>query len=140
MATDSFKLRRPWLKNRPWDVIVFLNEDLCRKGNAQHGKTSDGYEKTKVFWEAEFAKEMDIRDAIDVCLKCHRSAPFLNFNGNTFAAVARQFCQSAVEELDRAQQKAFISTVGHYVAGITSASELENALRSVSIALEKSKK
>jgi len=113
-------LLRPWLSARPWDAVVFINEDLCRAGHAQHGKTSDGYERTKLMWESEHQKTMPLEVAIELCCKAHRSAPFLNFNGNTFAAIARQISQGIVAGLDRMKAKTFISAVGHYVAGVLS--------------------
>lgn len=32
-----------------WDYIESLNEELCERANAQHGKTSDGFEDSKMF-------------------------------------------------------------------------------------------
>lgn len=32
---------------------------------------------------------MFLDEAADLCQECHRLAPFCNFNGNTFAALAR---------------------------------------------------
>ena len=118
MSESRPDLVRSWLLSRPWDVVLFLNEDLCRAGHAQHGKTSDGYEKTKLMWESEHQKVMSLETAIELCYKAHRSAPFLNFNGNTFAAIARQVSQEIVAKLDWKRAKTFVSAIGHYVAGV----------------------
>jgi len=35
-------------------------------------------------------KELSLLDLLELLFRCHRSAPFLFFNGNTFAEVARR--------------------------------------------------
>ena len=64
---------------------------------------------------------MFLDETADLCRECHRLAPFCNFNGNTFAAIAR----SLVDTLKlRADQAHVIRTLlGHVVAG--TASEIE---------------
>jgi hypothetical protein len=49
---------------------------------------------------------------------CHRAAPFLFFNGNTFAAIGRQIVGAVFSELPSARQREIISAVGHYIAGV----------------------
>ena len=75
---------------------------------------------------------MFLDEAADLCRQCHRLAPFCNFNGNTFAALAR----SLVDTLRLKADEAHIirSLLGHFVAGI--ASEVEaNELRKFSRSL-----
>lgn len=61
---------------------------------------------------------MSLDAAVGLCQQCHRLAPFCNFNGNTFAAIAR----SLVDTLKLRPDKAHIvrSLVGHIVAGTAS--------------------
>ena len=49
---------------------------------------------------------------------CHRDAPFLFFNGNTFADVARSIADVIFAELPHARRRELISAVAHYVAGV----------------------
>jgi hypothetical protein len=48
----------------------------------------------------------------------HRGAPFLFFNGNTFAAIGRQMSAAVFAELPPARRREVISAVGHYIAGV----------------------
>lgn len=49
---------------------------------------------------------------------CHRRAPFLFFNGNTFADIARTFSDYLFAELPRGRRREATSAVAHYVAGV----------------------
>ncbi len=48
----------------------------------------------------------------------HRRAPFLFFNGNTFADVARQVSAAIFAEVPTVRRREIISAVAHYVAGV----------------------
>lgn len=85
-----------WLEPFSWPFVVAQNEILCRQKSAHHGPTSDGHAGAMAFWEESRQQEMSLFDAIEVCRRCHRLAPFTNFNGNTFAAIAR----TLVKKLD----------------------------------------
>ncbi len=49
---------------------------------------------------------------------CHRRAPFLFFNGNTFADVARQIAAAIFADLPGARRREIVSAVAHYIAGV----------------------
>lgn len=55
---------------------------------------------------------------LDFLKSCHRGAPFLFFNGNTFADVARGIADLIFAELPPARRRELISAVAHYVAGV----------------------
>lgn len=65
---------------------------------------------------------MSLFDAIETCRKCHRLAPFTNFNGNTFAAIARILVKRL--NLDFIQENLARSLAGHIVAGVASEEEV----------------
>jgi hypothetical protein len=48
----------------------------------------------------------------------HRRAPFLFFNGNTFADIARGLAALLFRELPAVRLKQLTSAVAHYVAGV----------------------
>ena len=48
----------------------------------------------------------------------HRRAPFLSFNGNTFADIARGLAALIFRELPAVRLKQLTSAVAHYVAGV----------------------
>jgi hypothetical protein len=72
-------------------------------------------------------------EMIETCRKCHRLAPFTNYNGNTFAAIAR----SLIDTLQLPVETATIirSLAGHIVAGVASDEEAE-AFRKFSDSLD----
>lgn len=108
-------LVRPWLASFDWKIVTEINRGLCSRKNALHKPTSDGHEPAKILWEKNQFAELSLTDALQVCLQCHRLAPFCFYNGNTFAAIARDL----IEELQLAANKSFIlrSIAGHIVAG-----------------------
>ncbi len=55
---------------------------------------------------------------LDALKAFHRRAPFLFFNGNTFADIARQISAAIFAELPHARRRELISAVAHYVAGV----------------------
>jgi hypothetical protein len=77
-----------------------------------------------------------LSDALNVCQKCHRLAPFCFYNGNTFAAIARDFIAELSVRV--APDKAHIlrSIAGHIVAGTATDIE-QKQLDAMLAALEK---
>ncbi len=128
------RLVKPWLAPFDWKIVTEINRGLCSQKNALHKPTSDGHEPAKILWEKNQFAELSLTDALQVCLQCHRLAPFCFYNGNTFAAIARDL----IEELQLAANKSFIlrSIAGHIVAG--TATDIERKqLDSMLAALEK---
>jgi hypothetical protein len=50
--------------------------------------------------------------------QCHRRAPFLFFNGNTFADVGRTIVDLVFAELPTTRRREVMSAVAHYIAGV----------------------
>jgi len=65
---------------------------------------------------------MTLDEMVDICRKCHRMAPFTNYNGNTFSAIAR----AMIEMLGVSNQSKTLarSLAGHIVAGVASDEEI----------------
>lgn len=59
-----------------------------------------------------------------MCRECHRLAPFLFLNGNTFASCARIALQPAMKQLSAVQQTVTRAALGHYIAGTIRRDEL----------------
>ena len=130
------RLVKPWLASFDWEMVVEINRGLCSRKNALHKPTSDGYQPAKTLWENNQFAELSLSDALQVCLQCHRLAPFCFYNGNTFAAIARDFITELSPKLSA--EKSFIlrSVAGHIVAG--TATEIERKqLDEIIAALEK---
>ncbi len=114
---------RKWLSNVPWELVVWQNAQLCNFKKAHHGPTSDGYERFRILWNSSHLETMTLDEMIDLCRQCHRLAPFTNYNGNTFAAIAR----SLIDGLQLPTETAAIvrSLAGHIVAGVASDEEIQ---------------
>jgi hypothetical protein len=108
-------VRKPWLELFDWEFVTATNAALCKPKRALHKPTSDGHDHARHLWEKNHRQEMFLDEAADLCRECHRLAPFCNFNGNTFAALAR----SLVDTLKLKADEAHIirSLLGHVVAG-----------------------
>ena len=52
------------------------------------------------------------------CGAAHRSAPFLFFNGNTFADFGRRIAAAFLAEVPASRLRQITSAVAHYVAGV----------------------
>lgn len=115
--------KAPWLQPFSWDFGVAQNEVLCSQKMAHHGPTSDGHAIAMERWEEARQSEMALFEAIEVCRKCHRLAPFTNFNGNTFAAIVRSIVKKL--NLDVTQGAVARSLTGHIVAGVASDEEVQ---------------
>jgi len=57
-------------------------------------------------------------ETLDFLLWCHRVAPFLFFNGNTFGEVARRIVDVVYLEFPRVRRREAGSLAAHYVAGV----------------------
>ncbi|MCW1885401.1 hypothetical protein OKA04_11735 [Luteolibacter flavescens] len=111
-----------WLEAFTWEFVCAQNEALCQAKSAHHGPTSDGHEATRALWQSSRSEEMDLYQVIDLCRRCHRLAPFTNFNGNTFSAIARVL----VRRLNLPEEEEHIvrSLAGHIVAGVAGDDEI----------------
>jgi len=124
-------MKRLWLRDWPWQTVVVINAGLCREKDALHKPTSDGYGLARKLWEDSRARELTLRETLDICRQCHRLAPFCFYNGNTFAAIGRTIIQDMLREMPPMEAHSFRSVVGHYIAGTIGAKELNAALKNL---------
>jgi len=127
-------VKRPWLELFDWEFVTATNASLCQPKQALHKPTSDGHDRTRQLWEMKHRQEMLLDEAADLCRECHRLAPFCNFNGNTFAAIARSLVGMLKLQADKAH--VIRSILGHVVAGTASdveANDLRKFSRSLTV-------
>jgi hypothetical protein len=117
------RLVRPWLASFDWEIVTEINRGLCRQKKALHKPASDGYQPAKNLWQKSQSQKLDLAEALEICLKCHRLAPFCFYNGNTFAAIARDFIAELSPKLAPDQAYVLRSIAGHIVAGTVTAIE-----------------
>lgn len=114
----SLQGRAPFLENWNWESVVRINERLCRGGRAQHGKNSETHAAGEKEWSQGHGKERTLLETLDWLRSFHRKAPFLFFNGNTFAEIARTLTDALFAEFPRGRRREAASLAAHYVAGV----------------------
>lgn len=122
-----------WLEPFTWEIVTAQNAVLCQAKNALHKPTSDGHDKTKALWDESHTTELALDEAVELCRRCHRLAPFCFYNGNTFASII----VLVVKKLGLSPAQHFIvrSLAGHIVAGVATGEE-EKAFREFCEAME----
>jgi hypothetical protein len=103
-------------------MVVWQNEQLCKSKHAHHGPTSDGHNDCRMLWESSRMQAMTLDEMVELCRRCHRLAPFTNYNGNTFSAIARGLIDTLALPRDSAALAR--SLAGHIVAGVASDEEV----------------
>jgi len=121
-------MNKVWLRDWPWETITAINPGLCKEKNALHKPTSEGHETARKLWEDSRRTKMRLRQALEICRRCHKLSPFCFYNGNTFVAVGRTMIQDVLRKLTPVEAQVFRSVVGHYIAGTAGDKELDDAL------------
>ena len=120
----------PWLLAWPWENVVAMNRDLCAARQAMHKATSANAE-VESEWDSRTEKVRTFAALLRFLLWCHRKAPFCFYNGNTFAAIARQIIGTLPLSPENAGP--LRSAAGHYVAGVLSPEDLDALLTGVTL-------
>ena len=115
---SPLQARAVFLKNRSWDAVVGFNRGACARGGAQHGFNSEAGGAVEGEWNQWRGRASTFLEAIDFLRGCHRAAPFLFFNGNTFADVGRQVAAAILRELPPSRLRQITSAIAHYIAGV----------------------
>jgi hypothetical protein len=116
--SSPFQARAAFLANWDWQSVVRINLGACERGRAQHGIGSETGTACEESWQLDCANEQTLAEALHLLRSYHRRAPFLFFNGNTFAAIARQLAEALFHELPVVRRREVISALAHYVAGV----------------------
>ena len=110
-----------WLAPFTWEIVTAQNAVLCAAKNALHKPTSEGYEQTRQLWETRHRQLMPLDEAVELCRRCHRLAPFCFYNGNTFASIIALVIKRL--NLTAVQAHVVRSLAGHIVAGVATGEE-----------------
>jgi phosphopantothenate synthetase len=114
---------KPYLASTSWEDIERINAALSKAGGYEPGR-GECYDAAHALWEKTHNLPLTFMQAADLCLECHRLAPFSYFNGNTFASCARVALAPAVDTLDTKHQTFARAALAHYIAGTIDRSEL----------------
>src|SRR5438876_11801869 len=110
--------RAQFLKNRSWELVVGLNRGACARGSAQHGQNSESHGAVEAEWRRRQTEAASLAETIEFLRQCQRRAPFLFFNGDTFADVGRTMVDFIFADLPTVRRREVMSAVAHYIAGV----------------------
>ena len=115
---SPLQARAAFIKNRSWELVVSLNRGACSRGGAQHGFNRETQAACASEWAEKQEQVLSLNETIDFLRQCHRRAPFLFFNGNTFADVGRQIAAALFADLPTTRRREVMTAVAHYIAGV----------------------
>ncbi|MEI6083830.1 MAG: hypothetical protein WCS70_05970 [Verrucomicrobiota bacterium] len=115
---SPLQARAAFVKNWDWQSVVLINRGACERGGAQHGLNSETAGACAAEWEGQRVRVATLGETFDFLKRCHRLAPFLFFNGNTFAAIGRELGRALFSDLPPARNREVTSAVAHYIAGV----------------------
>ncbi len=133
---SPLQARAAFIKNWSWESIIGLNRGACARGGAQHGFNRETQAACRREWETRQHQASSLAELIDFLRQCHRGAPFLFFNGNTFADVGRQIVAALFAELPTGRRREVMSAVAHYIAGVLERQAMVEIVESLSQSAE----
>ena len=115
---SPLQARAAFLKNRGWESVVSFNRGACARGGAQHGINPEAGGACGEDWERQRGEVTTLAETLDFLRSCHRLAPFLFLNGNTFALIGREIGLALFSDLPPTRKREVASAIGHYIAGV----------------------
>lgn len=61
---------------------------------------------------------MSLQETLDALKRFHKKAPFLFFNGNTFATIGRELAFALFRDFVAVRRREMGSAIAHYIAGV----------------------
>ena len=110
--------RAKFLQNWDWLSVAQINGGLCERGRAQRGVNSETHAAVAEEWEKRRAGELSLLETFEFLKFCHRRAPFLFFNGNTFAEIGRALANALLRDLPFHRRKEAASAAAHFITGV----------------------
>jgi hypothetical protein len=127
----SLQSRAQFLQNWSWSSVTEINGGLCDRGQAQRGVNSETYAAVGQDWEKNRASELTLLETFQFLKSCHRRAPFLFFNGNTFAEIGRALANALFSDLPFLRRKETSSAVAHFITGVLDLNLMIDAIESL---------
>lgn len=115
---SPLQARAAFLANWNWELVIGINRRTCARGGAQHGINSEAGATCEERWGREHQGELTLGESFDLLRQFHRAAPFLFFNGNTFASIGREMALAIFEGLPTIRRREVSSAIAHYIAGV----------------------
>ncbi len=101
-----------------------------------HGFNSETGAACGESWSARHGQEITLADAFDTLREFHKRAPFLFFNGNTFAAIGRELSYALFSDLPVIRMREVGSATAHYIAGVLDRDSMIQIIDTLSAASE----
>ena len=124
--------RARFLENWSWPSVTQINGGLCERGRAQRGINTETHAAVATEWEKSRASELTLLDTFRFLKSCHRRAPFLFFNGNTFAEIGRALANALFSDLSFHRRKEASSSVAHFITGVLDEEMMIDAIDTLS--------
>lgn len=115
---SPLQARAQFLKNWDWHAVIGINRGACERGRAQHGINSEAGAACAAEWEILRFQALTLDEILDRLRGFHRKAPFLFFNGNTFATIGRELSFALFSDLVPGRKREVGSAIAHYIAGV----------------------
>jgi hypothetical protein len=115
---SPFQTRAAFVKNWDWQSVISVNRGACERGRAQHGINSETGSACAQEWDALRPQILTLAETLDRLRGFHRKAPFLFFNGSTFATIGRELSFALFSDLVPGRKREVGSAVAHYIAGV----------------------
>jgi len=130
-VSSPLQARAAFLENWNWKSVVSINRGACSRGGAQHGFNSEAKAACQKEWEELRVQEISLGETVDRLRAFHRKAPFLFFNGNTFAAIGRELAFALFSDLPMMRKREIGSAVAHYIAGVLDCEAMEEIINTL---------
>jgi hypothetical protein len=129
---SPFQTRAAFIQNWNWQSVIGINRGTCERGRAQHGLNSETHGACAEKWEAQRVAPLTLLETLDFLKRQHRDAPFLFFNGNTFATIGRELALAVFSDLPPPRKREVSSAIAHYIAGVLDRQAMIEAVESLS--------
>jgi hypothetical protein len=116
--SSPLQTRAQFLKNWSWNSVISINRGTCERSRAQHGINSETGVTCAKEWEHIQGKSLTLLELLDQLRLFHKRAPFLFFNGNTFATIGRELAFALFSDLPPVRKRETSSAIAHYIAGV----------------------
>jgi hypothetical protein len=110
--------RAKFLQNWDWLSVTQINGGLCERSGAQRGVNSETHAAVAEEWETRRKRELSLLETFEFLKSCHKRAPFLFFNGNTFAEIGRALTNTLLRDLPLHRRKEAASAAAHFITGV----------------------
>ena len=111
--------------------VTQINGGLCERGRAQRGVNPETHATVAEEWETRRASELTLLATFQFLQSCHRRAPFLFFNGNTFAEIGRALATALFHGLPSHRRKEVSSAAAHFITGVLDLESMTGMIESL---------